>query len=90
MIICECVLFSGGGVRTHSRTCTNPFPKFGGQQCKGIDTEYEPCNTQICAIHGGYTDWGQWGSCTAKCGKTYQHIQLESHFYSCDHCIYMV
>ena len=38
------------GMRTRTRTCTNPSPQYGGKDCTGLgDTEQEEdCNTQNC------------------------------------------
>merc|ERR1712050_657773 len=33
----------GDGVKTRTRTCTNPAPEFGGADCVGDDAETEPC-----------------------------------------------
>ena len=39
---------SPGGTRSRSRTCTNPAPSHGGQNCKGQSHMTEQCNTQAC------------------------------------------
>jgi hypothetical protein len=45
----ECSESCGNGMQksTHSRSCTNPEPKFNGQQCAGEVTEER---SQICKI----------------------------------------
>jgi len=47
-----CSATCGGGVRWHSRTCTNPSPKGKGKTCKeqnlGPAKESQGCNTQKC------------------------------------------
>ena len=40
----ECSQTCGGG--TQSRTCTNPFPQFGGANCSGVTSQ--ACNTNPC------------------------------------------
>lgn len=48
----DCSATCGGGVRTHSRTCTNPAPKNDGKTCieqdLGLPEETGECNTQDC------------------------------------------
>ena len=33
--------------KTRSRTCTNPSPAFGGDECRGIEIDVELCNQEI-------------------------------------------
>jgi hypothetical protein len=80
---CMCIylfylLFVDGGIQIRTRSCSQPAPSMGGKHCAilGPQIEQEPCNTHSCAIHGGYTMWGQWSSCTAIC-KTYQHMEFQ-------------
>jgi hypothetical protein len=44
----SCSEWSEVGSRTRYRTCSNPFPAFGGKKCEGGYVEAEPCNTQRC------------------------------------------
>lgn len=47
-----CTKECGGGIKTRSRTCTNPVPQNGGATCLGPSTEVVECNTQPCVISG--------------------------------------
>lgn len=38
----------GGGLRVRTRSCTNPTPANGGQQCVGLFFGSESCNTHPC------------------------------------------
>jgi len=38
----------GGGYKHKTRTCTNPAPSYGGDDCYGSKKETVACNTQDC------------------------------------------
>ncbi|XP_046560080.1 coadhesin-like [Haliotis rubra] len=68
-----CSASCGGGSRTisRSRTCTNPSPSNGGENCVGSRTgRYtEICNTNRCLVDGGWSNWIITTSeCSASCG----------------------
>ncbi len=44
----ECSVTCGGGVKTATRSCTNPPPSCGGPPCDGPSTDLQACNTQLC------------------------------------------
>jgi len=66
----ECSKSCGGGVKRRNRTCTNPPPANGGEDCSvlGADTSTMECNIQECPVNGGYSDWGPYGECSKTCG----------------------
>ena len=67
----ECsVSCGGGGTWYRTRNCTNPKPQYGGQNCSNIGpaVETKTCNSQPCAIHGGYTPWSNFSECSVSCG----------------------
>lgn len=43
-----CTKSCGGGSQTSSRTCTNPPPTNGGEECRGENERSRDCNTQPC------------------------------------------
>lgn len=43
-----CTDTCGGGSQTHTRTCTNPAPAWGGMTCAGDDEETTGCNSNPC------------------------------------------
>ena len=49
-----CSVTCGGGSQTHSRSCTNPPPSNGGQDCAGPRTQTQECNNDTCP--GTYND----------------------------------
>ncbi|XP_028930040.1 A disintegrin and metalloproteinase with thrombospondin motifs 3 [Ornithorhynchus anatinus] len=47
----SCSRTCGTGVRFRTRQCTNPMPLNGGQDCPGVNFEYQLCNTEECQKH---------------------------------------
>lgn len=43
-----CSVTCGGGEQSRSRTCDNPPPAFGGDDCVGESEEIRPCNEISC------------------------------------------
>merc|ERR1711881_215593 len=50
-----------GGVRTRTRTCTNPSPAYGGAECPGNSVDEKACNTNICGKQ--FHPWKPTGTC---------------------------
>ncbi|XP_070177231.1 coadhesin-like isoform X2 [Littorina saxatilis] len=73
-----CSVTCGGGTRTRTdrRTCSNPYPRYGGRACYGNSYKYTKysCNTKVCIIHGGWSSWSSVssGACSRSCGSGYQ------------------
>ncbi|XP_061163025.1 A disintegrin and metalloproteinase with thrombospondin motifs adt-1-like [Saccostrea echinata] len=63
----QCNMSCGGGVRVRGRKCDTPFPRYGGQPCSGDDREAEDCNTNACSMDAGFSQWGDWSSCSQTC-----------------------
>ncbi|KAM8940008.1 A disintegrin and metalloproteinase with thrombospondin motifs 3 [Pelodytes ibericus] len=47
----SCSRTCGIGVRFRTRQCNNPMPVNGGQDCHGVNYEYQLCNTEECPKH---------------------------------------
>ncbi|XP_023614428.1 A disintegrin and metalloproteinase with thrombospondin motifs 3 [Myotis lucifugus] len=47
----SCSRTCGTGVRFRTRQCNNPMPINGGQDCPGVNFEYQLCNTDECPKH---------------------------------------
>ncbi|KAM9858208.1 A disintegrin and metalloproteinase with thrombospondin motifs 3 [Aulostomus maculatus] len=47
----SCSRSCGTGVRFRTRQCNNPSPANGGQDCPGVNYEYQLCNTDDCPKH---------------------------------------
>ena len=43
----QCSSTCTGGEKERIKTCTNPFPLFGGKNCVGAELDRAPCNTDI-------------------------------------------
>ncbi|KAJ8302242.1 hypothetical protein KUTeg_021229 [Tegillarca granosa] len=63
-----CNVSCGGGTQSKIRSCTNPAPQYGGENCVGSTTESRVCNTYNCPIHGGWTSYSEWSTCNVSCG----------------------
>ena len=66
----ECTKSCNGGKHTRVRQCSYPVPKHGGRNCSrlGPEIDVQSCNTFPCPIHGGYSEWTAFESCTRTCG----------------------
>ncbi|XP_046985732.1 hemicentin-1-like [Schistocerca americana] len=64
----ECSASCGLANRKRYRRCDSPNPAYGGNQCQGADTQEEYCHQPPCPIHGGWSEWSDWGSCSVSCG----------------------
>ncbi|KAH3789112.1 mucin-like protein [Dreissena polymorpha] len=62
-----CDVTCANGTQTRHRTCTDPAPQNGGLQCLGDGTQSKTCTLDACPIHGGWTQWSPWGSCSVTC-----------------------
>uniref|UniRef100_A0A8C9SJM8 ADAM metallopeptidase with thrombospondin type 1 motif, 3 n=1 Tax=Scleropages formosus TaxID=113540 RepID=A0A8C9SJM8_SCLFO len=47
----SCSRSCGTGIRFRTRQCNNPVPSNGGQDCSGVNYEYQLCNTDDCPRH---------------------------------------
>uniref|UniRef100_A0AAQ5YVN1 ADAM metallopeptidase with thrombospondin type 1 motif, 3 n=1 Tax=Amphiprion ocellaris TaxID=80972 RepID=A0AAQ5YVN1_AMPOC len=47
----SCSRSCGTGVRFRTRQCNNPAPSNSGQDCPGVNYEYQLCNTDDCPKH---------------------------------------
>lgn len=67
----------GGGVETKYRSCTNPAPQGGGNDCipeerpdgSPITTRKDSaCNENPCPLPNNFK-WSEWSECSARCGR---------------------
>ncbi|XP_001623142.2 uncharacterized protein LOC5501884 isoform X2 [Nematostella vectensis] len=65
----RCSLSCGGGTQSRNRSCDSPSPVGEGLNCTrlGPALEIRVCNTQPCPIHGGFSEWTDFGNCTREC-----------------------
>lgn len=64
----SCTVSCGTGTKTRNRSCTNPRPQHGGNDCRGSSTQTERCFLRNCPINGNYSEWTQFSSCSLTCG----------------------
>ena len=68
-----CTKSCSGGSQTSSRTCTNPPPTNGGEECRGENERSRDCNTQPCPGKSSV----RFGLCRQKIlGHCYTDMQL--------------
>ncbi|PIK51722.1 putative SCO-spondin-like [Apostichopus japonicus] len=64
-----CPVSCGGASITRNRSCSNPEPMYGGDNCTGAPTDSMICSGLIqCPIHGGFSEWTDWEPCSKSCG----------------------
>jgi len=65
-----CSKTCGVGSRSRSRSCTEPEPQFGGEECSGANRDHKECYRKDCpAVDGSWSGWGRWTKCSVTCGK---------------------
>ncbi|KAF7648727.1 hypothetical protein LDENG_00152740 [Lucifuga dentata] len=76
-----CSLSCGGlGLKTRSRSCTQPAPAYGGKDCQGPRQETMYCQVPDCPVvvgpteepstpdeDAGFSSWSSWSPCTKTC-----------------------
>nr|CAB3220003.1 A disintegrin and metalloproteinase with thrombospondin motifs 9 [Phallusia mammillata] len=50
----DCSRTCGGGIKSATRTCSNPKPQYGGRYCTGKRKKFRPCNFQDCPDDGDF------------------------------------
>ncbi|XP_067942024.1 coadhesin-like [Watersipora subatra] len=57
-----------GGVQLRTRTCTAPFPLYGGKECVGAHVSNKTCNEHVpCPVNGEWQEWSLWSACSSTC-----------------------
>ncbi|XP_066920815.1 SCO-spondin-like isoform X2 [Clytia hemisphaerica] len=67
-----CSVTCGTGKQERTRSCTNPEPKHGGEECNGPVLDERSCVMKPCPVNGGYTQWSSYGACSETCGAGIQ------------------
>lgn len=65
----ECSESCSTGVKSRTRTCSNPSPRNGGKGCPGNAKELETCQLKPCITNGSWSEWSNWTDCTTTCGN---------------------
>ena len=67
----NCTKTCDNGTRQRTRNCTNPEPRFGGRNCShfGPAVVVTRCNAHPCPIHGDYSQWSNFSTCSRSCGN---------------------
>ncbi|XP_035663694.1 coadhesin-like [Branchiostoma floridae] len=76
----SCDVTCASGVQFRNRSCDNPPPIGGGANCSGVSDDFQVCNTsQLCPVHGNWSQWSPWSACNVTCG-----LGSQSRNRSCD------
>uniref|UniRef100_A0A8C4QDL8 Uncharacterized protein n=1 Tax=Eptatretus burgeri TaxID=7764 RepID=A0A8C4QDL8_EPTBU len=62
-------------IYVRTRSCTQPSPQHGGSSCKGSPVETILCDLAQCPVHGGWSSWLSWETCSRSCGEGLQTRQ---------------
>lgn len=68
-----CSVSCGEGMKTRTRSCSNPRPQHGGDHCQGDPSDTQNCFLRHCPIHGNYSEWSVFSPCTLTCGGGKQY-----------------
>ncbi|CAF98845.1 unnamed protein product, partial [Tetraodon nigroviridis] len=64
-----CSLSCGGlGLKTRTRSCSQPAAAHGGRDCQGARQETTFCQAPQCPVDGGWSRWSPWSRCDKRCG----------------------
>ncbi|XP_052809330.1 coadhesin-like [Mya arenaria] len=64
----RCDVTCGNGTKSRVRSCNNPAPAHGGDDCQGAKEQTSTCVVNPCPVNGGWSGWSLWGSCSSSCG----------------------
>ncbi|XP_045179646.1 A disintegrin and metalloproteinase with thrombospondin motifs adt-1-like isoform X1 [Mercenaria mercenaria] len=62
-----CSLTCGSGISARNRVCVHQIDVTINKTCPGPTNETKTCNVEPCAVHGQWSDWGEWSNCTVTC-----------------------
>uniref|UniRef100_G3N7U1 SCO-spondin n=1 Tax=Gasterosteus aculeatus aculeatus TaxID=481459 RepID=G3N7U1_GASAC len=86
-----CSLSCGGlGLKTRSKSCTQPAPAHGGRNCQGPRQETTYCQAPECPGTGatprsspdedaGFSPWSSWSPCTRPCTDVLSPVRKSRH-----------
>ncbi|XP_052282153.1 coadhesin-like [Dreissena polymorpha] len=63
----DCDVTCGNGLTTRTRACDKPTPAHGGSDCVGPASSSNVCTLKNCPLHGGWSTWSLWGTCSTTC-----------------------
>ena len=72
----DCSKTCSNGTQTRRRSCTNPAPQYGGDDCTGETTQVQDCFLRHCPVHCQWLEFSEWSACSKTCdGGTQQRIR---------------
>lgn len=64
-----CSKTCGIGLQGKIRKCNSPTPGPLGRLCIGPNVITRRCKDAPCPVHGGVSNWSEWGNCNKRCGR---------------------
>ena len=68
----SCSVTCGKGTQSRSRSVA-VSASCGGKECSGSNQQTKACREQCCPVDCVWDEWGEFGSCSAKCGAGTQN-----------------
>ncbi len=68
----ECDSECGSGQQEKTRSCNNPAPQHGGDECSGETRKLQDCIMPDCPGDVSYTSWSAWSACSVSCSNGVQ------------------
>eukprot|EP00731_Ephydatia_muelleri_P026831 Em0018g931a len=63
----NCSVTCGNGTQNRTRSCSNPAPACGGDNCTGAALDLRACVMTPCPVDCAWSNWTEWSACNQTC-----------------------